>query len=302
VIIHRLRQALVPLLFLLSSVAHGETPDRLPVGIVPNRVMLEWDGRALFSASAARLIITDRGGTYIWDVGSRHLVRRIVYDTFAKAHALTPDEGTMISGHMDGKIRFWNLATGAPAGSMQEKPARNEADEITALTITPDGALVVSGSMSGVISVWDLKTQKKLRSFNFDPNPEALEAKVIALRLTKDLKSVVAASRNSVRRFDFASGARIASYDLPREKDQSDNSLFRDSLVSDDGLIAQHTAADCDIAELRYIDLKDPSQPPCRRHTRELPSKRAGQLRSRGARAVRKPDAIDAPGRALGYG
>jgi WD40 repeat protein len=261
VIIHRLRQVLVPLLLLLPPSVRGENPDYHPVSIVPDRVVFERDTRAVFAASAARLIVTDSDGTYVWDVASGRLVRRIIYEAFAKTHVLTPDEETMISGHMDGKIRLWSLATAALAGSMQEKKVRDEVDEITALAITPDGALLVSGTTTGVISVWNVKTREKLRSFNFAADPEPINPKVIALRVTKDLKNVIAASRDSVRSFDFGSGARMMIHDLPREKDKSENSLFRDSLVSDDGLIAQHTGAGCDVAELRYIDLKDPSRP-----------------------------------------
>src|SRR5262249_6785151 len=145
VIIIRLRHALAPLLLLLSLSAHAETSDNLPVSIVPNRVDFEWDAHAMFPGSAARLIVTDSAGTYIWDVASKRLVRRIIYDTFARSHALTPDEETLISGHADGKIRLWSLATGAQLGVMQEKRAGDEADEITALTVSPDGAFVVSG-------------------------------------------------------------------------------------------------------------------------------------------------------------
>ncbi len=84
---------------------------------------------------------------------------------------LTPDEETLVSGHMDGKIRLWSIATGALAGSMQETPVGDEVDEITALSVSADGALLVSGSIHGVISVWDLKTRQKSRSFNFSPDP-----------------------------------------------------------------------------------------------------------------------------------
>jgi WD40 repeat protein len=66
---------------------------------------------------------------------------------------LTPDEETPVSGHMDGKIRLWSIATGALAGSMQETPVGDEVDEITALSVSADGALLVSGSIHGVISV-----------------------------------------------------------------------------------------------------------------------------------------------------
>ena len=115
-----LRSALVPLLLLVASpTACARARDDLPVSLVPNLVNLGWDTHAVLASSGSRLIVTDRAGMYIWDVATKRLVRRTLYDVFARSQVLTPNEDMMISGHRDGKIRLWNLATGASAGVLQ---------------------------------------------------------------------------------------------------------------------------------------------------------------------------------------
>jgi len=260
-----LRNALLAILLplLVAAVAlpaRAETPDNLPVTFVPNRVDLGWDTKAMLAASGARLIVTDRAGIYVWDVASKRLVRRIIHDVFAKSVALTPDESMIITGHMDGKIRLWNLATGAAAGVLQEKVVRDDSYEIPALAVTNDGRLLVSGSEDGTITVWNLKTYQKLRSFPFGLASNASFRRVIALRLTANQKELIAVTRDSFRKFDLDSGRQMAAADLPADKDSS--YIFSDDgIVSDDGLMAQYTAKGCDIAELRYLDSKDIEKP-----------------------------------------
>ncbi len=260
--INLLRSVLLALLLAISAAfpAHAESGDNLSVTFVPNLVDLGWDTRAILPASGTRLIVTDTAGIYVWDIASKRLVRRIIHDVFAKSVALTPDESMIITGHMDGTIRLWSLATGAAAGVLQEKVVRDDSYEIAALTVSGDGRLLVSGSEDGTITVWNLKTLQKVRSFAFGLASNASFRRVIALRLTASQKELIAVTRDSFRKFDLGSGRQIAAADLPVDKDSS--YIFAgDGIVSDDGLIAQFTAKDCDIAELRYLDNKDIEKP-----------------------------------------
>jgi WD40 repeat protein len=261
VFITLLRSALLGLLVAVSALpARAETPDNLPVTLIPNTVELGWDTHATLAASGTRLIVTDSAGIYVWDVASKRLVRRIVHDVFAKSVALTPDESMIITGHMDGKIRLWSLATGAPAGVLQEKVVKSDTYEIPALAVSSSGGLLVSGSEDGTITVWNLKTYQKVRSFPFGLASNAGFRRVIALRLTANQKELIAVTRDSFRKFDLGTGRQMAAADLPTNKDSS--YIFLDNgIVSDDGLMAQYTAKDCDIAELRYLDSKDIEKP-----------------------------------------
>lgn len=254
-----LRTALLPLLLLVSPpAAQAETRDNLPVTVLPNLVNLGWDTRAVFTASGSRLIVSDTAGLYVFDVTAKRLVGKTLFDNFAKSRVLTPDGDMIISGHMDGKIRLWNVATGASAGVLQQKAVSNgDTYEITALATSADGALLVAGSESGTISIWNLKTYQKLRSFEFGEVTNGPGSHLLALRLTKDMKSVIAVARTAVRTFDFNTGKQLTAFDLPNEKFKTDYSFFEDSIISDDGLIAQFVAPNCNLAELRYIGLKD---------------------------------------------
>lgn len=252
-----LRNALLAFAVAVSvAPACAETSANLPITFTPTAVDLNWDTHARLAASGTRLIVTDTAGIYVWDVASKRLVYRAVHDVFAKSVALMPDESMIITGHMDGKIRLWDLATGGSAGVLQEKVVRADSYEISALAINRDGEFLVSGSEDGTITVWNLKTHRKLRSFTFGLASNASFRRVIALRLTADQKSLIAVTRNSFRKFDLGSGRQLAAADLSADKDTS--YLFSsDSIVSDDGLIAQFRAKDCDIAELRYLDGRD---------------------------------------------
>jgi WD40 repeat protein len=257
VIINWLRPALASLLLFVPLSAHAQGRDSLPVTIVPNLVNLGWDTHADLVAASSRLIVSDRAGLYVFDVAAKRLVRRTLFDNFAKSRVLTPDEATVITGHMDGKIRLWNLATGASAGVLQEKAVKDgETYEITALAASADGALV-SGSEDGTISVWNPKTRQKVRGFSFGEVKNGPSSRILALRVSRDNKTLIAVVLTAVRTFDFATGKQLSAYDLPNEKFKTDYSFFADSIISDDGLIAQFTAPGCELAELRYLDLRD---------------------------------------------
>jgi len=261
VFINLLRSVLFALPLAVSALpSYAESGDNLPVTFVPSLVDLGWDTKAILPASGSRLIVTDTAGIYVWDIASKRLIRRIVHDVFAKSVALTPDESMIITGHMDGKIRLWNLATGVPAGVLQEKIVSSDTYEMSSLAVTSDGELLISGSEDGTITVWNLKTHQKLRSFPFGLASNAGFRRVIGLRVTADQKGLIAVTRDSFRKFDLGSGRQMAAADLPTDKDSS--YIFSDgAIVSDDGLIAQYTARDCDIAELRYLDSKDIEKP-----------------------------------------
>lgn len=66
-----------------------------------------------------------------------------------RALTVLPD-GRMVSGGMDGWIRIWNLASGAPE---RVDLGRHDGD-VTSVAVLPDGRLISSG-MDGRVLVWD---------------------------------------------------------------------------------------------------------------------------------------------------
>jgi WD40 repeat protein len=256
-----LKAALVPLLqIFLCFAAHAESGDNLPVTIVPDRVNLEEDARASFSANGSELVIFDRRGVYLWDIASQRLVRSILYPAFARAAVFTPDHRQIISAHKDGSIRTWDVASGTQVALLQKGIEHAEVDEPSALAASPDGSLLVSGTSGGKLVVWDLKKHEKKLSFDFASRREEEGMHVIALRLTPDLKSVIALGWSTVKTFDLATGHELTTYRLPNEKDKQNYEFSEDSIVSDDGLIARYSPGDCGIPELDYLSLKEPDK------------------------------------------
>lgn len=256
-----LKAALVPLLqIFLCFAAHAESGDTLPVTIVPDRVNLEEDARAVFSANGSELVMFDRRGVYLWDTASRRLVRSILYPAFARAAVFTPDRKQIISAHKDGSIRTWDVASGTQVALLQKGVDHGDVDEPSALAPSPDGRLLVSGTSGGKLVVWDLKKREKKLSFDFASRPEEAGMHIIALRLAPDLKSVTAVTWSTVKRFDLATGRELTAYRLPNEKDKQQYEFSEDSLVSGDGLIARNSPDGCGIPELDYLSLKEPDK------------------------------------------
>jgi WD40 repeat protein len=65
--------------------------------------------------------------------------------------AFTPDGRTVIAGVRDGRIRAYDIATGA----MRE--LGHAAGSVETLSISPDGALLATGGMLGEVEVWPLR-------------------------------------------------------------------------------------------------------------------------------------------------
>ncbi|HTV67818.1 MAG TPA: WD40 repeat domain-containing protein, partial [Rhizobiaceae bacterium] len=256
-----LKAALVPLLqIFLCFAAPAESADSLPVTIVPDRVNLEEDARAVFSANGSELVVFDRRGVYLWDIASQRLVRSILYPAFARAAVFTPDHKQIISAHKDGSIRLWDVASGTQIALLQKGVDHGDVDEPSALAPSPDGSLLVSGTSGGRLVVWDLKKREKKLSFDFASRTEEQGMHIIALRLAPDLRSVIAVGWSTVKTFDIATGHELTTYRLPNEKDKQQYEFSEDSLVSDDGLIARYSPDGCGIPELDYLSLKEPDK------------------------------------------
>jgi WD40 repeat protein len=252
-----LRQALLPLLLLTISpvVARAES-DNLPVGTVTNVVDLYAVDHATFLSRGSKVLLRSWQAAYLSDVASRRLVRSFDYETYADVSIVSPDEQWMISGHRDGKVRVWNLATGAPAISLEGTTTGDEPEEISALAMSADGSLLAAGGKLGTITIWNLKTREKSQSFAF--GELAGDPHIIALRLTADRKQLIAVTAGTVRTFDVATGGRLAALDLPNPPNKLNNRFFESSIVGDDGIVARYVTAFCEIGELLYFNLRNP--------------------------------------------
>jgi eukaryotic-like serine/threonine-protein kinase len=99
------------------------------------------------------------GAIRLWDLLSQRRVQilrtelhqRAGHDAIALALAFSPDGALLASGHVDGSIHLWHLA------SAQEYPIKMRHDDIVgALAFSPDGKTLASGGMDSNLKFWDV--------------------------------------------------------------------------------------------------------------------------------------------------
>ena len=112
------------------------------------------DGKILASAARYEPMIV------LWDInniGSKTVL--LVEGNFgAEALTFSPDGKTLISGHRDGRIYAWDVAT-----SEQLPIFTRPTSAITALAFSPDGKVLVTGSGNGSIRLLYANTYRPIR-------------------------------------------------------------------------------------------------------------------------------------------
>jgi hypothetical protein len=126
---------------------------------------------ALLSPAADLLATAGSDGAIrIWDLRSRirlqtlrtPLHRRTGHDALALSLAFSPDGGLLASGHVDGGVHLWHMASG------EEYPVKLRHDaHVAAVAFSPDGRTLASGGMDSTLKLWDV-----LGACNGDPRRE----------------------------------------------------------------------------------------------------------------------------------
>jgi WD40 repeat protein len=119
--------------------------------------------------------------------------------------AVTPNGRTIVSGSVTGKIKVWDLASGASLRTLVHD------DYLKSVAVTPDGRTIISGSGSfdhdktiyvKTIKVWDIASGACLRTLVGHSRP------VYSVAVTPDGRTIVSASDDkTIKVWDLASGA-----------------------------------------------------------------------------------------------
>jgi WD40 repeat protein len=105
----------------------------------------------------ADLLASGNDDLLLWDTAEGQLLCRIPQPCWVTAVAFSPDGRTVVSGHDDGSVRFWDVRSQRLTGDI---PAHPKA--VSAIAFTPDGGRVATAGEDRVVRVWDADSHKPL--------------------------------------------------------------------------------------------------------------------------------------------
>ncbi len=245
----RLGAALFGLMMLASVAAAAE---KLSVAVTASFADPGAGEQALFSADGKILALPDLG--LLWDTAAGLPLRRLSDPVFVTASAFTPDGAVYITGHKDGAIKFWSVASGAVIATLSK--SGEDTTRITSLSIDGKGQFLLSGDHSGMVKVWSLASRRLVRTVEVRPtkkgdgNPD-----IAAARLSADGGRLIVLANETwtgpgiVAEYDAHSGAERSWFALPKLH------TFAGYLDEDRALV--QTTANCQRGETKLWSLRE---------------------------------------------
>jgi predicted Ser/Thr protein kinase len=154
------------------------------------------DGRLI--ASVSEVADGAPGEVKLWEAaGGRLRAELRGHEVSVNCVAFSPDGALLATGDRDGRVRFWDVATG------REKPGIPEAHEgaVRAVAFTRDGRSLATGSWDHLAKLWDVETRRERRSFRGHTEG------IWGLAISPDgALLATASSDHTVKLWDLASG------------------------------------------------------------------------------------------------
>lgn len=111
------------------------------------------------------------------------------------------DNKTIISGHYNGMVQFWNVSNGQNIRML----ARPSGDEVLALAVNPDQTILAAGRYSGNIDLYDIQTEKQ-RTL------KAHKSKVTSLHFSPEHNMLLSSSGDgTVKIWNYSEGKEMAT-------------------------------------------------------------------------------------------
>ena len=129
----------------------------------------------------------------------------------ASAAAFSPDGAVIVSGHVDGTVKLWDVKAGKLLRIM-----KGRSTDVRSVVFSPDGKLIASGNNDedGRIELWDAATGKLVRQFDDDSDY------VRSLAFSPDGKTILSGHLvNNVKLWDAATGKLIRELKGPFSED-----------------------------------------------------------------------------------
>lgn len=159
---------------------------------------------AVFSPDA-RFVVARRYDTVtVLDVSTgATLYEKAAHQGFIRATHVTPDGKTLVTAGDDGKLRIWELATGALRHTID---AQSGSMNVIRASLFHDGTSVVTGTGDGRVNVWDVATGARRNTFEMGIQPLLGDDGFVS---PDDTRIVACAADGSVRVHDLATGKLV---------------------------------------------------------------------------------------------
>ena len=137
----------------------------------------------------------------VWDVASEQVLH--TFGGRGTNHmysaAFSPDSAQVASGHIDGALKLWEVATGRLIRTLWH------AKSVDAVAFSRDGTKLLSGSTDTTVKLWDTATGQLVRTF------DGHSASVRSVAFTPDEKRVISGGYDTTARvWDAATGEQLA--------------------------------------------------------------------------------------------
>ena len=119
---------------------------------------------------------------------------------FTRSAAFSPDNTHIVTGHADGALKLWELASGQMVRSLWHSRGTGS------VVFSRDGRKLLSGSEDTTVKLWDVATGQPIRTF------AGHSASVRSVAFTPDEKRVISGGDDStVRIWDAATAEQLAT-------------------------------------------------------------------------------------------
>ena len=150
-----------------------------------------WNAGAAFSHDGGMVVWVEEKGQKIC-VNDGHTMNEtcrwdVLEFGFARVRtlALSPVDALLVTGHYDGTVVLWSVATRKPVNSWHE-----HAGEVRSVAFSADGQQVVSGGEDCVVRVWSLDPQKLLAHWDYPKYSSSYEG-IWSVAFAEDDQTIV---------------------------------------------------------------------------------------------------------------
>ncbi len=107
-------------------------------------------------APGATALVSGNDDLLLWDTAEGQLLHRLRADAWVTAVAFSGDGRTLASGHDDGTVRIWDVASRQKVGQFQAHP-----QAVSAVAFHPVGGPLATAGEDRAVRLWDIDSHKR---------------------------------------------------------------------------------------------------------------------------------------------